>query len=291
MFAGLIKDPQRASSPSKFSSDASDSPSKLNVPRKLRNQPSNQVGNIEFAVEINTSLIAQVRQLQAVVSERDEALKVANLERSRLEAEVEGFAQRLKSMDESEQRYKDENWNLETQIHEMIASAKEAAGREQKLQQLLAVTTAEKSTAERDLDDLKQNHVRLTEDFAVIRKNHEVELAALRKNVHVGETEKIALKRKVEELTTQNQEFAKALSVRFRDAEVEAGKDADSEPEDPPIDHSEPEHSPPPSPTKVAPRHAMLESETLKSSLHHAHRMIQNLKGSIHREKSEKSDL
>jgi hypothetical protein len=291
MFPGLIKDPQRASSPSKFSSEASDSPSKLNVPRKLRNQQSNQVGNIEFAVEINTSLIAQVRQLQAVVSERDEALKVANLERSRLEAEVEGFAQRLKSMDESEQRYKDENWNLETQIHEMIASAKEAASREQKLQQLLAVTTAEKSAAERDLDDLKQNHVRLTEDFAVIRKNHEVELAALRKNVQVGETEKIALKRKVEELTTQNQEFAKALSVRFRDAEVEAGKDADSEPEDPPIDHSEPEHSPPPSPTKGAPRHAMLESETLKSSLHHAHRMIQNLKGSIHREKSEKSDL
>jgi hypothetical protein len=35
----------------------------------------------------------------------------------------------------------------------------------------------------------------------------------------------------------------------------------------------------------------MLESETLKSSLNHAHRMIQNLKNNIHREKTEKIEL
>jgi hypothetical protein len=52
-----------------------------------------------------------------------------------------------------------------------------------------------------------------------------------------------------------------------------------------------PEHSPPPSPVKGTPRHRMLESETLKSSLHHAHRMIQVLKDNIHREKTEKIEL
>jgi hypothetical protein len=56
-------------------------------------------------------------------------------------------------------------------------------------------------------------------------------------------------------------------------------------------DNVTPEHSPPPSPVKGTPRHSMLESETLKSSLHHAHRMIQNLKGNIHREKTEKLKL
>lgn len=249
------------------------------------------MGNIEFAVEINTSLIAQVRQLQTVVSERDEALKAANLERSRLESQAEGFAQRIKSMDESEQRYKDENWNLETQTHEMIAAAKEATGKEQKLQQLLAATTAEKSAADRELDELKQNHGRLIEDITVVRKNHDAELAGLRKNVNQGETEVTALKRKVEELNTQNQELAKAITARFRDLEAEAGKDPDPEPEDLSREISDPELSPPPSPTKGVPRHTMLESETLKSSLHHAHRMIQNLKSNIHREKTEKSDL
>jgi hypothetical protein len=46
------------------------------------------------------------------------------------------------------------------------------------------------------------------------------------------------------------------------------------------------------SPVKGTPARAgMLESETLKSSLNHAHRMIQNLKNNIHREKTEKVEL
>ena len=282
---------QRPTSPSKFSSEASDSPSKLNVPRRQRNQPSNRVGDIEFAVDINNSLIGQVRQLQAVISERDEALKAATLEKSRLELEAEGFSQRLKTLDESEQRYKDENWSLETQTHDLIAAAKDAAGREQKLQQTLAVTTSEKSEAQRDLDDLKQAYGRIVEDFAVTRKNHDIELATLRKNVNSGESEKGVLQRKLEEVMAQNQELAKAVAAHFRNEQNEPEKEASSELEDYSMERFDSEHSPPPSPTKGIPRNAMLESETLKSSLNHAHRMIQNLKANVHREKTEKLDL
>lgn len=213
------------------------------------------------------------------------------MEKSRLELEAEGFSQRLKSLDESEQRYKDENWSLETQTHELIAEVKDASSREQKLQQALALTKSEKSEAQRDLDDLKQHHGSLVEDLTAIRKNHDFELAGLRKNVNLGESEKGTLQRKVEELTAQNQELAKAVAGHFRHEENELAKDATSDLEDHSLERSEPEHSPPPSPTKGIPRHAMLESETLKSSLHHAHRMIQNLKGNVHREKTEKLDL
>lgn len=241
-------------------------------------------------MDINNSLIAQVRQLQAIISERDEGLKNANLEKARLELEAEGFAQRLQSLDESEQRYKDENWSLETQTHDLIAEVKDAASREQKLQQALGLTRSEKSEAQRDLDDLKQQHGRLVEDLAAIRKNYDSELTGLRKNVNLGETEKVALQRKMEELTAQNQELAKAVAAHFRQ-ENDVTKDPNSDDEDDSLERSEPEHSPPPSPTKGIPRHTLLESETLKSSLHHAHRMIQNLKGNAHREKAEKLDL
>lgn len=249
------------------------------------------MGDIEFAVDINNSLITQVRQLQAVISERDEALKKATLEKSRLELEAEGFSQRLKSLDESEQRYKDENWSLETQTHELIAAAKHAAGREQKLQQVLALTTSEKSEAQRDLDDLKQTYDRIVEDFTITRKNHDSELSSLRKNVSLGETEKGLLQRKLEEVTAQNHELARAVAAHFRSEQNEPEKGSRSELEDYSMDKSDPEHSPPPSPTKGIPRNAMLESETLKSSLNHAHRMIQNLKANVHREKTEKLDL
>ena len=236
-------------------------------------------------------MIDQVKQLQAALLEKEEALKSTNLEKARLEHEATGFSLRFKSLDESEQRYKDENWNLETQIHEMMTAAKEAANREQKLQQNLAAATAEKTTAQRELDDLKQNHGKLVEDHDASRKSHEAELAGLRRNVNLGDSERSALQKKVEELTSQNQELAKAVASRFRDGESEEAQDAISESGDLPLDPSESEHSPPPSPSKGIPRHSLLESETLKSSLHHAHRMIQNLKSNVQREKSEKLDL
>ena len=237
------------------------------------------------------SLLAQVRQLQSVLAERDDSLKSVNLEKARLEVEAEGFSQRLRGLDESEQRYKDENWSLETQIHELIAAAKEATDREQRLQHTVVSLNSEKSILQRELDDLKQSNIKLTEDHLAFRRNHDSELSGLRKSLTLGENDIGALQRKVEELTSQNQELAKAVASRFRDEDNVPTTDVGPEPEEFSLDRSEPELSPPPSPSKGATRHTMLESETLKSSLHHAHRMIQNLKSNIHREKTEKLEL
>ncbi|EKD12472.1 uncharacterized protein L3040_008201 [Drepanopeziza brunnea f. sp. 'multigermtubi'] len=284
---------KRSASPSKFESQAINSPSKLSVPnRKQRNQPSNRVHDIEFATEISTSLLSQVRHLQALLSEREESLKTVTLEKSRLEIEAEGFNQRLRSLDESEHRYKDENWNLETQIHGLLAAAKEAADREKKLNHNLGLLQAEKSAAQKELDDIKLSHAKLAEFHASAIKHHEAELGSVKRSMTMADNERGALQRKVEDLTGQNQELARAIAHqrgRLDDREQNRGltdDDIDTAP-----DNVTPEHSPPPSPIKGTPRHSMLESETLKSSLHHAHRMIQNLKGNIHREKTEKLEL
>lgn len=280
-------------SPSKFESQATNSPSKLSVPnRKQRNQPSNRVHDIEFATEISTSLLSQVRNLQALLAEKEEALKSVTYEKSRLEAEAEGFNQRLRSLDESEHRYKDENWNLETQIHEFLAAAKEAADREKKLTQTLNIVQAEKSSAQKELDEIKLSHAKLVDDHAAAVKHHDVELGSVKRSITMAENERGALQRRIEDLTGQNQELAKAVAYqrgRLEDREQARGL-SDEDFETAP-DNVTPEHSPPPSPVKGTPRHSMLESETLKSSLHHAHRMIQQLKGNIHREKTEKLEL
>ena len=281
---------QNTTSPTKFSSQATDSPSKLNVPRKQRNQAS-RTDDIDFAAEISTSLLGQVRHLQGVLLERDETLKAVQSDKARLELEAEGFSQRLRSLDEGEQRYKDENWNLETQLQEINAANRESANREKKLQQVLAATTSEKSAAQSELDHLRQDHSRVTEDYLAVRKTHESELGSLRRELNLGGHENETLQRKVEELTSQNRELANGLAGRFRDEETEPETDSGAKVEDFPFDSSEREHSPPPSPSKGIHRHSMLESETLKSSLNHAHRMIQNLKGNVHREKAEKQDL
>ncbi|KAL2357811.1 putative nuclear migration protein [Cryomyces antarcticus] len=278
--------------PSVLSSEAQASPSKVSVPsRKQRNQPSNRVHDIEFATEISTSLLSQVRNLQALLAQRDEELKTCNLERSHLETDAEGFAQRLRALNESEQRYKDENWNLETQLHELIAASKESADKEQRLTQNLVAKRAEHASAQREVDELQQAHGKLSEDHTSFKKQHELEISSLRRNVTSGEAERETLQSKIDELTSQNQELAKAVAYRFQKDEQSGSRDVASENEDDVVDRSTPEYSPPPSPSKGTPRHGILESETLKSSLHHAHRMIQNLKNNIHREKTEKMEL
>ncbi|KAG5205333.1 Anucleate primary sterigmata protein A [Trichophyton interdigitale] len=285
-------DSRTPSSPAFLSSQATNSPSKVSVPsRRQRNQPASRIHDIEFATEISTSLLTQVRQLQALLAERDEALRETNLEKSRLELEAEGFSQRIRSLDESEQRYKDENWRLETQSHELMAAAKEAAARENRLTANLNALTAKKNSVQRELDELKQANGKLMEEHSAAQKAHDSELHILRRNLNTGDAERNNLRKKVDELVGQNQELAKAVAAKLRQHESEPARNVDTETKNNDDDEDTPENSPPPSPNKATPRHGHLESETLKSSLHHAHRMIQNLKSSIHREKSEKIEL
>ncbi|KAF1961599.1 hypothetical protein CC80DRAFT_401626 [Byssothecium circinans] len=275
-----------------YTSEAQHSPSKVSVPsRKQRNQQPSRINDIALATEISTSLLAQLKDLQAVLLEKDEALKAANLDRSQLEIEVEGLSQRMRTLDESESRLKDVNWNLETQVREFEAQSKAAADKEHRLNHNLNLAKSEKSALERDFEELKQQYAKLNDDQSFRYKQHETELSGLRRNVSMGESERSALQRKVEELATQNQELAKAVAYRLRSDEQASGEETSP---DEGVDEGNtitPEHSPPASPTKATPRHGQLESETLKHSLHHAHRMIQQLKNNIHREKTEKMEL
>lgn len=285
---------QRSVSPSKFEAQAIASPSKLGIPnRKLRNQPAQRVHDIEFAAEISTSLIAQVRNLQSILAEKEEELRDIKVEKSRLEYDAEGFQQRVKVLDESESRYKDENWSLETQVHELTAAQRDSANREKKLQQTVSILQAEKNSAQRELDEAKMNHARLADEYAASIKTHDVELGAAKRNLIMADSERHALNRKIEDLTGQNQELAKAISSqrsRMSDRQEVIGMNDD----DFKTAHGgdTPDDSPPPSPIKGTPlRHTMLESETLKTSLSHAQRTIQSLRTNVHREKTEKLEL
>ena len=275
-----------------FASQATNSPSKVSVPsRKQRNQPTSRVHDIEFATEISTSLLAQVRQLQALLAEREDSLKTVNLEKSRLELEAEGYAQRIRALDESEERYKDENWALETRTHELMSTIRDATDRETRLNGNLSAITTEKNSVERELEDLKQANAKLVEDHAANQKANDAELHQLRRTLNSGDLERTAMQQKLEELNSRNQELAKAVAMRLRQQETESTRDVSRDIDSDEQDNETPENSPPPSPNKFTPRHNHLETETLRSSLGHAHRMIQNLKSTIHREKTEKIEL
>ncbi|KAH6982306.1 hypothetical protein BKA56DRAFT_673038 [Ilyonectria sp. MPI-CAGE-AT-0026] len=292
-FAPESRSGRRSVSPSKFESQATGSPTKLSVPnRKIRNQPSNRVHDIEFAAEISTSLIAQVRNLQALLADRDEEVKDLKYDKSKLEIESETFQQRAKTLDESENRYKEENWNLETRLQELTTQQKEAADREKRLTHSLNVTSAEKVSAQRELDEVRVTHARLIEEHTAAVRNHDIELGTVKRKIGMAEGERASLQRRIDDLTGQNQELARAFSTqRARVLSMESNPRPSDDDFESGGDQITPEHSPPQSPIKGTPRHAMLETETMKSSLNHAQRTIQSQRGLLHREKTEKLEL
>ncbi len=277
--------------PSIYSSQATASPSKVMAPsRRQRNQQSNRGDDLQLAADISTSLLAQVRQLQMAVAERDELLKETKSERDRLEKDSAIHTQRLRALDESEQKYKDENWNLETQTHELLAAAREAADREKRLNTTLGATSTEKSRLQTEMDEVRVAHEKLFADHSAAKKAHDSELHTLKRTIDLGDGDRLSLQHKIEELTAQNQELARAVAARLRTGQPDAAPLTEEHEEN--MEDMDPlDQSPPPSPTKATPRPGALESETLRSSLHHAHRMIQNLKNNIHREKTEKIEL
>jgi hypothetical protein len=277
--------------PAALTGSGRESPTKVSAPsRRQRNQP-NRVHDIEFATEISTSLLAQVRSLQAALAEKDEEVNNTTAANARLEAESKRLHERAKAISDSEQKYKDENWALELDRQSLQAQVKEATDRESKLTQSLKSTEADKTTAQRNLDDLRVSHDKLNEEHSVAKRQQETDLNGLRRDAATHETEKSKLQKRIEELTSQNTELARAVSSRWNQPGTATDTDFVSAEEDQHAGDSTPEHSEPASPVKGTPRHGMLESETLKSSLNHAHRMIQNLKNNIHREKTEKIEL
>ncbi|KAM3513131.1 hypothetical protein MY11210_003243 [Beauveria gryllotalpidicola] len=284
---------RRSISPSKFDGHATGSPTKLTVPkRRARNQQSNRLHDIEFAAEISQSLIAQVRNLQSLLSEREEEAKALQSDKARLELDTENLNQRLKTLDESEHRYKDENWNLETRMQEMNSLQKEAADKEKKLTQALSLANREKAVAQKEVDEIKASLAKLSEEHAAAVKLHDIELGSAKRNLSLGEDERSTLQKKIDDLHSQNQELASAISAhRGRMTDREPGSGLSDDDFDTAAEHATPDHSPPPSPIKGTPRHAVLETETLKSSLGHAQRTIQSQRNQLHREKTEKLEL
>jgi len=259
--------------------------------RRSRNQPSGRVHDIEFATEISTSLLGQVRNLQNILAEKDEALKAAVRDNAKLQAENETFTYKLRGVDDNHNRFKEANWNLETRLQDMQALVAEAEAREMRLTSNLNAVKAERSNLEREHDDVRKAHSRLGDDHASLQRQYDLESLGMRRNLATIEDEREELQQKIEELTSHNEELQRAMAYRV-DNQHDTGRAQESAAQDiEAVDLSTPSHSPPGSPVKATPRHAALETETVKSSLNHAHRMIQTLKANVHREKTEKSEL
>ncbi|CCJ29802.1 unnamed protein product [Pneumocystis jirovecii] len=260
----------------------------------MRRRPtklSARTHNLEFAAEIGQGLLAEVRRLQGVLGERDTQWKAAEHEKRVLEQQIEALEHRLKAVGESEERYKEENWNLELQTQDLNQRVNEVSAAEQRVTQenvrLQRQTQAQMETVE----TLRARETELSEEVEQLRTRWEIDSAGFRRTQAELLEERAELMHQIEELKAEleaqrqpvhwQEEWAGGNDMTEVQTAEELSDDATLE-----------EQRSPQSPIKHTPlRSVPLEVETMKASFSHAQRTIYGLRNAVQHEKSEKIKL
>ncbi|KAK9370682.1 meiotic cell cortex C-terminal pleckstrin homology-domain-containing protein [Lipomyces kononenkoae] len=247
--------------------------------------------DVQFVADIGEELLVECRKLQLLVAEKDEKLKESDALRSQLEATIENLEARLRHLDESEYRYKEENWNLELKIQGLESESSEISHRLSKLN-LENSKTLQMYTAQVDvLETMQAKHSELTSELDSWKSRYESEMLNYERVIADLQRDNDVLSKSMANL---NEQLSSQVYIEPNDVAIIERKDEDPQMGDGEVseDPKTPERSPSLSPVKATPAHrAVLEGETLRASLGHAHRTITTLRGAVHREKAEKLEL
>ncbi|KAH8554078.1 hypothetical protein BGW37DRAFT_517825 [Umbelopsis sp. PMI_123] len=277
-------------------------PPQSTTPTKRRSKVPNtdrRNNDIEFATEIGQGLLLEVRKMQSLLQEKEEQLRRLETDKAESERLAEVLAKQLKQSQESEEHLKEDAWNLELAKQELGNTMTE-------LQHSLSKSVTDQNKMSKQLTSLTQEvevlrstEEKLTSQVETMKVRHEQDMSAMRKHSSTLQREKNDIAKQLEttvaELTTARTSLSKSKRKSITDADISGtGDGANANGSDDDVNgkqngHS-PNTSPPPSPTH-APRNTALELETLKTSLSHAHRMISNLRSSLHKEKQDRFEL
>ncbi|KAF8492517.1 hypothetical protein JB92DRAFT_3002848 [Gautieria morchelliformis] len=293
-------------------------PSAAQSSRRAKNA-AHRANDVEFAFEIGSSLLTEVRRLQSLLAERDKAIRDMKEEKDDLKKLVEDLTTGLQTQAASAEKYKEENWNLEVTLQELRTQLQDAqtAGQNSEAERKRA---AKQLLAARDsIDQHKNEAERLTSKLDEFKAKHETDVAQMRKQAAGLQRDKSDLQSTLEALKSDIakkdrsiKRFASPLtpnglspytpaqgdgeeeedvfgttggaSRRKLDASAMFGQDG--------LGSDYADSSPDPSPSRphLAPNHPSNEIEALKQSLAHAHRQVSMLRGTVQREKELRMD-
>ncbi|RUP47194.1 hypothetical protein BC936DRAFT_146027, partial [Jimgerdemannia flammicorona] len=275
-------------------------------PRKRPSRVPRNVGNksdIEFATEIGQGLLIEIRKFQNLLLEKEMQIKQLEISRVDNECDIELLTKQLREREESEGEFsklKEDRCNLslanqeyKAKINELQQALNRLTGEHNKLpKQYIAVTE--------QLEIVEAAEKGKTATFEITKIRHESAIATMRKNYARLQREKAVLKQ-IETLHGEPETSNAKPHIQHRPG---SGNSSDHEEVevvtinhvtvDTPVIENATASTPPLSLTRSNPnpsQNQLLEVETLKASLGHAHRMISNLRTSIHKERTEKLEM
>ncbi|KAG5440583.1 hypothetical protein PCK2_000408 [Pneumocystis canis] len=260
----------------------------------MRRRPakiSTRTHDLEFATEIGQSLLTEVRRLQGVLDEREAQWKVMVSEKGHLEQQIEGLELRLKALDESQERYKEENWDLEMKTQDLNQKMTEASAAELRMTQENARLLRQTQMQMEALEALRIRETELNEELEQLRIRSELDAASFRRvQVELLE-ERAKLIRQIEELKAELESLRKSFHLGEKKMEEEECIVIENHAQAAFEDTLSEQWSPLSSVKYTPSRHIPLEAETVKASFSHAQRTIYGLRGALQREKTEKIEL
>ncbi|KAL5506867.1 hypothetical protein ACEPAH_6323 [Sanghuangporus vaninii] len=285
--------------------------------RRAKNA-AHRANDVEFAFEIGSSLLTEVRRLQSLLGERDKAIQNMKEEKDDLEKAVESLRTTLREQEQNADKFKEENWNLEVSLQEMRSQLADIQAAAQRSEAEMKRLTKSLATA-RELNDSSKNEVdRLQRTIEEAKNKHEMDVALHRKQAAALAREKSDLQQTVDtykvELARASRRLPRYGSPLTSDGQGDAQTPGPPEDEDDPFgpgttgmgmstnrrrldtsglfpsDAFGPDFvdaSPDPSPSRpfLSPNHPSNEIEALQQKLAHAQRQINTLKSSLNREK------
>lgn len=195
---------------------------------------------------------------------------------------------RYASIEESEEKCKEENWDLEVRLQELQDQISKTSTSLSKATSESSRLQNDKSSHIETIENLQMQEIELKQHLDSIKLKHENEMSSSRQEQENLREENNSLHQIISDLK-EEMETNKGLHIRGRSlAEPQDTNDFDDEEED----MVTPKHSPSLLPVAGTPLvGSALETETIKSSLSHAHRTINNLRNTLSKEKTEKNEL
>ncbi|CCO29344.1 Anucleate primary sterigmata protein A [Rhizoctonia solani AG-1 IB] len=294
----------------------SNGPSAAQSSRRAKNA-AHRANDVEFAFEIGSSLLVEVRRLQALLAERDKLIQDMKEEKDDLERAVESLRTSLREQEGTTDKFKEENWNLEVQLQEVRSTLNNAQASSSRLESEQKRMAKQLSSVRETSDGYKTEVGRLSDLLEELRAKHETDIAQMRKNNAGLQRDKSDLQASLDALKADMAQRERA-SIRFGSpatpsmisrsaideedifstggASSRRHLDVSAIYSQGPGDslHGELDESPPASPTRstrVGPSHPSNELESTKQSLSHAQRQISTLKSAVQREKELNRDM
>ncbi|KAG2175623.1 hypothetical protein INT43_001270 [Umbelopsis isabellina] len=242
--------------------------------------------DIDFATEIGQGLLLEVRKMHNILQEKEETIKILEINKANAENISVNLSRKLKAKDDSEDRLRDQCWDLEVTNQELVTQITE-------LQQKLTRKTVDHNRVSNKLNDL-------AEESEVLKTRHEqqseiVKTLQRKMNQNTQPSKPDSSAEIVDYLSGSSLlpipsklGFARSMSIpsiqtSVVDSDAEESVKPDKEADTRTVPKVEAEMEPPIN---------KLEQEigALRNSLSHAHRTIAQLRAWLHMERTEKTE-